>query len=275
MAAVGAEVTASWFLSSGVVGFLIILLLLSIFLMALCSNCGRRSFELRDSETDKNPSALIRVVKLEDTREARENPMISEIQNDEKEFTRHEGNSFTPWRSHLGAPENNQDVQTNGSAAVMETRGNSDAAGGGGAGGGRGAGGAGGRGAGGAGGRGGGGAGGGESSPSEKSVEVVLWRSHLRASQKQDVSSSTPPDSDHVYHTIGGGQGDPHRSSPPTNQEAGGGDSVDLGDRSRNSVYAQVSRKGRQATPPDCIPEVVQVVEEEPSPPLPDRETEG
>lgn len=48
---------------------------------------------------DRNPSSLIRVVKLE---EARENPMIDQIQNDEKEFVPEGG--FIPWRSHLGAP---------------------------------------------------------------------------------------------------------------------------------------------------------------------------
>ncbi|KAG7239556.1 hypothetical protein INR49_028707 [Caranx melampygus] len=220
MAAIGAEVTASWFLSSGVVGFFILLLLLSIFLTALCSDCSRRSFELRDSDTNKNPSALIRVVKLEDT--ARENPMISEIQSDEK------------------------DIQTNGGAIVMGTGGNSAAAGG------------------------------GESSPLEKSVEVMLWRSQLRASQKQDDSSSAPPDSDHIYHTIS-----LPLSPPPTNQEPGqleDGRSeapVELSDGSRNSVYAQVTRKSKKDTPPDHTPEVDQVEEEESSPPLPGREMEG
>ncbi|XP_071345967.1 uncharacterized protein [Trachinotus anak] len=247
MAAVGAEVTGSWFLSSsGVVGLFIVLLLLSIFLTALCSDCSRRSFELGDSETDKNPSALIRVVKLEESGGARENPMIREIQTDEKEFSPHEENSvpFTPWRSHLGAPQNNQDVRTNGSAAVMQTRGDSNAAA--------------------------------ESNPLESSVEVLLWRSHLRASQKQEVNSSTPPDSDHIYHTIA-------PSSPPANQEPGQEDrgrdhsavvAVDSSDRSRNSVYAQVSRKERKTTPPVHTPEVVQVEEEESSPPLPDRKAE-
>ncbi|KAK2920475.1 uncharacterized protein si:ch73-204p21.2 [Channa argus] len=114
MAAVGAEVTASWFLSSGVVSFFIILLLLSIFLTAVCTDCGRRSFELQDSNVDKNPSALIRVVKLEEVMVARENPMINEIQNDEKENNcgAEKTVHFTPWRSHLGAPQNNQDVDT-------------------------------------------------------------------------------------------------------------------------------------------------------------------
>ncbi|XP_017158600.1 uncharacterized protein LOC103460123 isoform X2 [Poecilia reticulata] len=43
----------------------------------------RNSFELQDSKTEKPPSALIRVVKLE---EVKENPMIGEIQKDEREF---------------------------------------------------------------------------------------------------------------------------------------------------------------------------------------------
>lgn len=99
MAAVGAELSGFWFLSSGSVGFFILLILLLVFLTALCSDCNRRSFELKDPEVDRNPSSLIRVVKLE---EARENPMIDEIQNDEKEFVPEGG--FVPWRSHLGAP---------------------------------------------------------------------------------------------------------------------------------------------------------------------------
>lgn len=41
MAAIGAEAAASWFLSSGAVGFFVLLLLLSIFLTALCSDCSR------------------------------------------------------------------------------------------------------------------------------------------------------------------------------------------------------------------------------------------
>ncbi|XP_042341238.1 uncharacterized protein si:ch73-204p21.2 isoform X2 [Plectropomus leopardus] len=111
MTAVGAEVTGSWFLMSGVAGFFIILLLLSIFLTALCSECSKRSFELRDPEADKDPSTLIRVVKLEDAMVARENPMINEIQNDEKDLTPREANtvSFTPWRSHLGASQNHKE----------------------------------------------------------------------------------------------------------------------------------------------------------------------
>ncbi|XP_047435856.1 uncharacterized protein si:ch73-204p21.2 [Mugil cephalus] len=106
MAAVGAEVTGSWFLSSGVVGFLgflVLLVLLSIFITALCSHCNRHSFDLQHSGVDRNPPALIKVVRLEETRE---NPMINEIQNDEKQFRHDEENPVgsTPWRSHLGAP---------------------------------------------------------------------------------------------------------------------------------------------------------------------------
>ncbi|CAK6982251.1 uncharacterized protein si:ch73-204p21.2, partial [Scomber scombrus] len=117
MAAVGAEVTSSWFLASGVIGFFILLLLLSIFLTALCTECNRRSFDLREPGPDKYPPALIRVVKLEEV--ARENPMINEIQNDEKEFKPDEGNSvpITQWSNHMGAPQH-QDGRTNGSTAV-------------------------------------------------------------------------------------------------------------------------------------------------------------
>ncbi|KAL7405497.1 hypothetical protein ABVT39_001959 [Epinephelus coioides] len=243
MAAVGAEVAGSWFLSSGVAGFFILLVLLSIFLTALCSDCNKRSFELRESEADKNPSTLIRVVKLEEAMVARENPMINEIQNDEKDFNPGQENtvSFTPWRSHLGAPQNHQDAQTNGSAAVIKTASVSDTAG--------------------------------ESNPEEEtSVTFTPWRSHLRE----------PPNQDHIYHTIGEGRsssgGDADQSSLPTNQEqeeeritpsAVAGDLID-----RKSVYAQVSKKATPTTPPVYTHEEVQVEEEEESlPPLPDRKS--
>ncbi|KAK5873508.1 hypothetical protein PBY51_018544 [Eleginops maclovinus] len=98
MAPVGSE--AGVFLSSGAASFFVVLVLLSIFLTALCSECTRRSFELRDPAGGKDPSSLVRVVKLEDAMVARENPMIGEIQNDEKDTV-----SFTPWRSHLEAPQ--------------------------------------------------------------------------------------------------------------------------------------------------------------------------
>ncbi|XP_033505491.1 uncharacterized protein LOC117271422 isoform X2 [Epinephelus lanceolatus] len=243
MAAIGAEVAGSWFLSSGVAGFFILLVLLSIFLTALCSDCNKRSFELRESEADKNPSTLIRVVKLEEAMVARENPMINEIQNDEKDFNPGQENtvSFTPWRSHLGAPQNHQDAQTNGSAAVIKTESVSDTAG--------------------------------ESNPEEEtSVTFTPWRSHLRE----------PPNQDHIYHTIGEGRsssgGDADQSSLPTNQEqeeehsapsAVAGDLID-----RKSVYAQVSKKATPTAPPVYTHEEVQVEEEEESlPPLPDRKS--
>ncbi|KAM7014989.1 uncharacterized protein LKV04_013115 [Tautogolabrus adspersus] len=133
MAAVGADVTASpFFLSPGVVSFFILLLLLSIFLTALCSDCGRRSFELREPE-DKNPSALIRVVKLEEAMVARENPMFNKIQNDEKEFKSVEETtvSFSALRSQMGAPQQNHHGQcSDGSTAVVKAASDSESAGG-------------------------------------------------------------------------------------------------------------------------------------------------
>ncbi|XP_014827790.1 PREDICTED: uncharacterized protein LOC106906853 isoform X1 [Poecilia mexicana] len=136
MAAEGADATGLWLLTPGL--FLLLLILLSIFLTALCSDCNRNSFELQDSKTEKAPSALIRVVKLE---EVKENPMIGEIQKDEREF-RPGGDPAEPvssseaqqrelqsrpdpnpsegtsarvplWRSHLVAPESRE---LNGSA---------------------------------------------------------------------------------------------------------------------------------------------------------------
>ncbi|XP_030271389.1 uncharacterized protein LOC115580839 [Sparus aurata] len=239
MAALGSEVAGSWFLSSsGVVGFFILLLLLSIFLTALCSDCGRRSFDLRDP-VDRNPSSLIRVVKLEEALGARENPMINEIQNDEKG----DAASFTPWRNHLGAPQNHQVAQTNGSTAVIKTTGGS------------------------------------ETSGDENPVSFTPWRSHLGAPQSQGLNSSAPQE--HIYSVIGGERGDADTSSPPSNQEPGeersarSGAALDLNDR--NSMYARVSRKERQATPPVHTPKEMKVEEEEEeeeSPPLPDRRTQ-
>ncbi|XP_062248421.1 uncharacterized protein si:ch73-204p21.2 isoform X4 [Platichthys flesus] len=227
MAAVGAGVIGvigSWSLSSGVVGSFIILLLLSILLSALCSECSRRSFELQDSERDANPSTLISVVKLEETLTSRDNPVISKIQNDEKDFRPSEGNlvSFPSWKSHLGAPQNGQE-----SRAVAEN-----------------------------------------------SVQFTTWRSHLRAPEQEP---------NHIYHSIGRGRTDSTTVTPRTNPDQEGGDRArpdvkTLEFSELNSVYAQVSRKMRQAPPPVQTPVVAQVREgeegEEPSPPLPDRETE-
>ncbi|XP_018548437.1 uncharacterized protein LOC108894297 isoform X1 [Lates calcarifer] len=253
MAAVGAEVAGPWFLSSGGVGFFIILLLLSVFLTALCSNCGRRSFKLQHAAEDKNPSTLVRVGKLEETRAAaRENPMINEIQNDEKGSNTKEQNPvpYTPWRSHLRAPQDKLDVPTNGSGAVKDIGGDAISA-----------------------------------AAEESKVQQMLRRSRLRASQTQGVNSSFPPESDHIYHTIGGGQRDADVSLPPTNQELwlernSGRErgtrfaTEDFNDRDRNSLYAQVSKRVRQPEVPGQTVEVVLVVEEDPSPPLPDRRAE-
>ncbi|XP_020511789.2 uncharacterized protein si:ch73-204p21.2 [Labrus bergylta] len=252
MAAVGADVTASqFFLPSGVVSFFILLLLLSIFLTALCSDCGRRSFELREPE-DKNPSALIRVVKLEEAMVARENPMINEIQKDEKEFKSVEENtvSFSALRSQMGAPQRNHyDVQTNGSTAVVKTTRGSESAG---------------------------------DTEEEISVEFTPWRHHLRAPESQEVNSSDLSDSAHIYNTIGGGRssgggggGDADTSSPATNHKpqeqldyVGSAVIVDV-----KSVYARISRPVRVTTSTEQTADQVQVKEreEESSPPLPDR----
>ncbi|KAM8860141.1 uncharacterized protein AB9W97_019831 isoform 1-T10 [Spinachia spinachia] len=105
MAAFGPEVSGSWLSTSGVVGLSIILL--SIFLLALCSECSRRSFELRDSEVDKDPSILIKVVKLEEGLVGTENPRNLK---DEIDLSPCDGNTFTPWRSHLRAPQNQHDA---------------------------------------------------------------------------------------------------------------------------------------------------------------------
>ncbi|XP_070686538.1 uncharacterized protein [Pempheris klunzingeri] len=242
MAAVGAEVAGSLcFPPPGVVGFFILLLLLSIFLTALCSNCGRRSFELREPE-EKNPSALIRVVKLEEVMVVRENPMINDIQNDEKDLSPAEESvaSVPSWRSHLGASQSHQDVQTNGSAAVMKTAGE-------------------------------------EWSPEqEDAVPFTPWRSHLRAPQSQaGMNSSAPSDSDHIYHVIADGVngGGGAYLSPPTNQEPGVRSVAAVDSSDGSSVYARVSKKVKVTTPPAHTPEEEEEKEEESSPPLPDRKT--
>ncbi|XP_034535042.1 uncharacterized protein si:ch73-204p21.2 isoform X1 [Notolabrus celidotus] len=265
MAAVGAEVTGSpLFLSSGVVGFFILLLLLSIFLTALCSDCGRRSFELREPD-DKNPSALIRVVKLEEAMVARENPMISEIRNDEKDFKPTAEMptvptvstvSFVALRNHMGAPQNHQDIQTNGSTVMEKTGIDPGAAG--------------------------------ESNPEEEiSVSFTPWRSHLRAPQSQDVNGYTPPDSPHIYNTIGGGRGngggDTNATAPTTNHHPAQELEDDLSEAADDwrvdvkEVYARVSKPARLTTPTEHhTPEEAQAEAREgaeSSPPLPERRT--
>ncbi|XP_041710816.1 calphotin isoform X1 [Coregonus clupeaformis] len=129
------EVMGSWAapglgsFSSEVVVFSLLFLLLSI-ILALCTNCRRHSFELRDGgeEVDRTQSQLVRVVragtgnnnddsyvltrvtlgmgvgaqksvKLEDALAARENPMINDIRKDERDF------SPRPEDSVIGVPE--------------------------------------------------------------------------------------------------------------------------------------------------------------------------
>lgn len=92
------------------------------------------------------------------------------------------------------------------------------------------------------------------------------------------LNSSAPQE--HIYSVIGGERGDADTSSPPSNQEPGeersarSGAALDLNDR--NSMYARVSKKERQATPPVHTPKEMKVEEEEEeeSPPLPDRRTQ-
>ncbi|XP_068583813.1 uncharacterized protein [Cebidichthys violaceus] len=179
MTAVGVEVGGSWFPTSGVVGFFIVLLLLSIFLTALCSQCSRRSFELRDCEADRDPSALIKVATLEEAVEVRDNPAINESLRDELDLNPSKGTtvSFTPWRSHLGAPQHHHDDQTNGITALKNTA---------------------------------------KSNPEEEnSVPFPLWRSHLN----QDLNSSNAPENIYHTIGGGGSSNDADVASPLTNHK--------------------------------------------------------
>ncbi|XP_024286051.1 uncharacterized protein LOC112256787 isoform X1 [Oncorhynchus tshawytscha] len=108
--------------SSDFVMFSLLFLLLSI-ILALCTNCRRHSFTLRDGgeEVDRTQSQLVRVVKLEDALAARENPMINDIRKDESDFSPRPEESvigvpeqppadqdvtwLKPWRSHREAPD--------------------------------------------------------------------------------------------------------------------------------------------------------------------------
>eukprot|EP00063_Salmo_salar_P091709 XP_014066544.1 PREDICTED: uncharacterized protein LOC106611162 [Salmo salar] len=108
--------------SSDFVVFSLLFLLLSI-ILALCTNCRRHSFTLRDGgeEVDRTQSQLVRVVKLEDALAARENPMINDIRKDESDFSPRPEDSvigvpdqppaeqdvtwLKPWRSHREAPD--------------------------------------------------------------------------------------------------------------------------------------------------------------------------
>ncbi|XP_058485157.1 uncharacterized protein LOC131459391 isoform X2 [Solea solea] len=258
MAAVGAGVSGlagvsgvagSWLLSSGVIMSIILLLLLSVLLTALCSDCNRRSFDLQDANVGKNHSTLISVVKLEETVVARENPMIGEIQNDEKDFVPTEENpvALTPWRSHLRAPQHNQGVWPNGSAAVMErTPAHSNTTG--------------------------------ESSTEEETpVPYMAWRSHLGPRWQQDPIYQTidePSQTNALTPTTNNHEPERNGRESITQFEAATAEE-DISDS--KPVYAQISRKERKAAPPAYAPEVLQVeevAEEELSPPLPNREME-
>ncbi|CAL8243644.1 unnamed protein product [Lota lota] len=116
MAPIGGEFLGFWLHSTASVSpdlgavSLLLLLIISIFFSALCSNCGRRSFDMSEPEMEETPSTLTKVAELdESTSSARENPMIDDIRNDEFENSvpvqsseDESGPRFTPWRSHLG-----------------------------------------------------------------------------------------------------------------------------------------------------------------------------
>uniref|UniRef100_A0AAV2LLV2 Uncharacterized protein n=1 Tax=Knipowitschia caucasica TaxID=637954 RepID=A0AAV2LLV2_KNICA len=72
----------------------LVLLVLAVLLSALCTHCGRHSFELRDTTPEKGPSALIKVVKLE---EAGEHTSANKDGTDGRAY------NIPPWRSHLGS----------------------------------------------------------------------------------------------------------------------------------------------------------------------------
>ncbi|XP_064784018.1 uncharacterized protein LOC135508045 isoform X1 [Oncorhynchus masou masou] len=144
MAPVG-EFMGSWAVSKSfsieVVVFSLLFLLLSIILLALCTICGRQSFELQDSggEVGRTQSQLMRVVKLEDALSARENPMINDIRKNERDFSHipeervpeqlpaeQNGIRFKPGRSRRVAPEQQGDSlgvlkMANGTPVAMMT----------------------------------------------------------------------------------------------------------------------------------------------------------
>lgn len=108
MAVLSTEVAGSYFLP-------LLLLFLPLLLLFLCSDCTRRSFKLQEpQEAERNPAGLVRVVRLEETAGAVENPAIADIQRDEE-------NPAPPWRSHLGKPGQHSDLQNSSGAAVTST----------------------------------------------------------------------------------------------------------------------------------------------------------
>lgn len=146
MAPVG-EFMESWAVSVSksfsieVVVFSLLFLLLSIILLALCTICGRQSFELQDGggEVGRTQSQLMRVVKLEDALAARENPMINDIRKNERDFSHipeervpeqlpaeQDGIRFKPGRSRRVAPDQQGDSlgvlqMANGTPVAMMT----------------------------------------------------------------------------------------------------------------------------------------------------------
>ncbi|CAJ1049956.1 uncharacterized protein si:ch73-204p21.2 isoform X1 [Xyrichtys novacula] len=186
---------------------------------------------------------------------ARENPMISEIQNDEKEFKPAEKVptvstvSFNALRSHMGAPQSHQDIQTNGGAVIMTATTDCETSG--------------------------------DPNPDEEiMVDFTPWRSHLRAPHSHDVNNFTSANSANIYNN---GR---VASSPSTNHQSEFelDDALAAAEDDWNvdikSVYARISKPGRMTTPTEHTPKEVQVTEirgEESSPPLQERRltTEG
>ncbi|XP_018590666.2 uncharacterized protein LOC108924043 [Scleropages formosus] len=90
------------------------ILVLFIMLLALCSSCKRNSFDLEDSKPENNPSSLLHVMKLDKTKEGRDNPSHSWVTMDEIDAFPAPENSivqmntnsahepYQPWRNHTG-----------------------------------------------------------------------------------------------------------------------------------------------------------------------------
>ncbi|XP_068455476.1 uncharacterized protein [Clinocottus analis] len=231
MASVGVEVSGSWLPASGAVGFFVALLLLSIFLTALCSECSRRSFELKDSQADKDPSALIKVVKLQEAVQERENPALD--LKEETDFQPSKGDtvSFIPWRRHLEAPPNHSDTPAGAGEAVNDSVIHPESPE--------------------------------ESNPEEESpAPFTLWRTHLKPEENFSIAT------DNLYHSIGGGGSSGHAPSTLTNHGPGeepGDRPAAPGSVDVNSLYAQLSME--EATPP--LPAPQDELEEEGSAPPP------
>ncbi|KAG7465769.1 hypothetical protein MATL_G00157050 [Megalops atlanticus] len=116
MAPVGAHVAglaaASSFTPELLIASQVLLFILLVTLLIICTQCGRHSFQLEESsEKERKSSTLIRVVKLEEAAESRENPVINDIVKDEEvpSPTSENGSVQTPleitaWRRHTGVP---------------------------------------------------------------------------------------------------------------------------------------------------------------------------